>query len=348
MRSAVPKQRTRALRVAIVGAGAMGYWHSRAARRLGSQVVAVVDPDAKRATALARACRVAAVATEMPALDATDLDAVHICSPASTHFMLVSKALEAGLHVLVEKPLAGSAAETERLLMLAQQQHLVLCPVHQIAFQVGVRDAGRAAGAELDNLCAIDFRICSAGGAGRSPAEMDEIIADILPHPFSVLRKLWPQASWEPHRWFVTRPRSGELLVAGNHAGALLSLFVSMHARPTCFEMTVYSRHGVIALDFFHGFAIRYNGDVSRLSKILRPFATSLKLFGIASINLIGRGLSGEIAYPGLQQLTRQFYDAVRGIAPSPIAPDDVMAVAIARDAVLAGGNVVVRGRSVT
>ena len=136
--------------------------------------------------------------------------------------------------------------------------------------------------------------------------------------------------------------------MAGEHAGALLSLLVSMHARPTCFEMTVHSRRGAIALDFFHGFAIRYNGDVSRLSKILRPFATSLKLFGIASINLIGRGLSGEIAYPGLQQLTRQFYDAVRGIAPPPIASDDVMAVAIARDAVLAGGNVVVRGRSVT
>ena len=210
-----------------------------------------------------------------------------------------------------------------------------------------VRDAGQAR-LQLDDLCAIDFRICSAGGAGRSPAEMDEIIADILPHPFSVLRKLWPQASWEPHRWFVTRPRSGELLVGGNHAGALLSLLVSMHARPTCFEMTVYSRHGAIALDFFHGFAIRYNGNVSRLSKIMRPFATSLKLFGISSINLIGRGLRGEIAYPGLQQLTRQFYGAVRGTAPSPISSDDAMAVAIARDAVLAARNVVVPRGSVT
>lgn len=341
MRSAAPKPR--ALRVAIVGAGAMGYWHSRAARRLGSQVVAVVDPDAKRAMGLARVCRASAALTEMPAPDANDLDAVHICSPASTHVMLVSKALEAGIHVLVEKPLAGSAEETKRLLTLAQRQNLILCPVHQIAFQAGVGDA-RQACLELDKLCAIDFRIYSAGGAGRSPAEMDAIIADILPHPFSVLRKLWPQASWEPDRWSVTRPRSGELLVAGNHAGALLSLSVSMYARPTCFEMTVYGRDGAIALDFFHGFAIRYNGKVSRLSKILRPFGSSLKLFRISSINLIGRALRGEIAYPGLQQLTNHFYDAVRGIAPSPISFDDAMAVAIARDTVLAAGNGIVRG----
>jgi hypothetical protein len=121
-----------------------------------------------------------------------------------------------------------------------------------------------------------------------------------------------------------------------------------MHARPTCFAMTVYSRDGTIALDFFHGFAIRHNGSVSRLSKILRPFASSLKLFGISSISLIGRGLRGEIAYPGLQQLTRHFYDSARGVAPSPISSDDAMAVAIARDAVLAAGNVIVRGNLVT
>jgi hypothetical protein len=99
----------------------------------------------------------------------------------------------------------------------------------------------------------------------------------------------------EPHRWFVIRPRSGELLVAGEYAGALLSLMVSMHTRPTCFEMTVNCQRGALALDFFNGFAIRHNGNVSRLRKIARPLATSLKLFGSASRNLISRGLRAEV-----------------------------------------------------
>jgi hypothetical protein len=109
-----------------------------------------------------------------------------------------------------------------------------------------------------------------------------------------------------------------------------------MHARPTCFEMTVHSDRGTIALDFFHGFAIRYQGKVSRFRKIARPFANSLKLFGAASRNLISRGLRAEVAYPGLQQLTRTFYAAVRGAGPPPISADDAIAVAVARDAVLA------------
>jgi len=198
--------------------------------------------------------------------------------------------------------------------------------------------------ATLEGPCAVDFRICSAGGAGRSESDLDEIVGNIVPHPLSVLRRLWPHAAWEPHHWFVIRPRPGELLVAGEHAGALLSLLVSMHARPTCFEMTVHSRRGAIALDFFHGFAIRYDGKVSRFRKIARPFAISLKLFGAASRNLIRRGLRAEVAYPGLQLLTRAFYSAVRGANPPPISVDDAIAVAVARDAILAGAIRSVRG----
>jgi len=268
---------------------------------------------------------------------------VHICSPASTHGALAAQVLEAGIHALVEKPLAKSADETRRLFGIAQRNSVILCPVHQIAFQAGIEDAAQAL-AGLGDPCTIDFRICSAGGVGRSESDLDDIVGDILPHPFSVLRRLWPHAIWEPHRWFVSRPRSGELLVGGEHAGALFSLLVSMRARPTCFEMTVHGERGTIALDFFHGFAIRYHGNVSRLRKLMRPFGTSLKLFGAASMNLIDRGLRGEAAYPGLRQLTRAFYAAVRGVGPPPISAEDAVAVAAARDAILAGSNRLVRG----
>jgi predicted dehydrogenase len=343
LRSVIPDQSARPLRVAIVGAGLMGYWHSRTARHVGSQVVAIVDTDPNRAKKLARTCQVATVVTQVSELHDSGLDAVHICSPALTHGSLAAQALDLGIHVLVEKPLAESADETRRLLGIAERNGLILCPVHQIAFQACIMDAAEAL-ATLEGPCAIDFRICSAGGAGRSESDLDEIVGNIVPHPFSVLRRLWPHAAWEPHRWFVIRPRPGELLMGGEHAGALLSLLVSMHARPTCFEMTVHCRRGAIALDFFHGFAIRYDGKVSRFRKIVHPFANSLKLFGAASRNLISRGLRTELAYPGLQQLTRAFYSAVRGSGPPPISADNAIAIAVARDTILAGADRFVRG----
>jgi predicted dehydrogenase len=328
-----------ALRVAILGAGLMGYWHGRAARRLDAQLVAIVDPDAGRADALARRLRVT-----MTANDPSDLlregrvDAVHICSPRSTHAALACLAIESGIHAFVEKPLVDTAQETQRLVDIARRHAVVLCPVHQIAFQHGTEVAARAL-ARLGDLSVIDIRICSAGGIGRTERELDEIVDDILPHPLSVLRRLWPHARLEPQHWFVSHPRAGELLVSGVHSGAHLSMLITLHARPTRFEMMVSGTRGTVQLDFFHGFAVHHNGSVSRLRKVAQPFCAALNLLGAASANLLGRGLHGEFAYPGLRGLTRAFYAAARGEAPPPIPAEDIIAVATARDALLVGSN---------
>jgi predicted dehydrogenase len=325
------------LRVGIIGAGKMGYWHGRAARHLGAEIIAIVDPDEDGANALARTLRVNMVASDVTMLlQESFVDAVHICSPASSHFEIAGRAIESGIHALVEKPLAETAEQTRWLIDLAGRKSVVLCPVHQMTFQNGMTVAAQALGG-LGDLSSIDFMICSAGGTTRTEQELDEIVCDILPHPLSILRKLWPHASWEPRHWFASRPRPGDLLVGGEYAGALLSLRISMHARPTCFEMTICGRNGSVQLDFFHGFAVRYDGGASRLRKITRPFTTALKQFGTASKNLLGRGIRGEMAYPGLRSLTRAFYAAARGESPPPIPPEDTLAVAAAADTILIG-----------
>jgi predicted dehydrogenase len=323
-------------RVAIIGAGKMGYWHGQTARRLGVALVSIIDKDAQRANVLARTLRVDVAETDAMGLPKEHcFDAVHICAPLATHAFLTGWAIEAGIHVFVEKPLAASAAETQSLFNRALRRAIVVCPVHQIGFQNGVAYAAQVL-PRLGDVSAIDIRICSAGGMGRAPSELDDIVGEILPHPLSVLRKLWPDAAWQPELWSVVHQRQGELLVSGEHAGALLSMLVSMHARPTCFEMNLYCSKGVVHLDCFHGFALRHDGRVSRLRKMARPFSASSKLFGSASVNLLLRGLRGETAYPGLLSLTRAFYGAVRGENPSPVPPNEAVAVAVARDAILA------------
>jgi predicted dehydrogenase len=321
MISRIPPRNSRALRVAIIGAGMMGHWHGRAAGRLGAKLVAIVDPDRGRANALARRLRVGMTADDMSALLREGcVDAVHICSPPSTHAALARGAIESGVHAFVEKPLVRCAEGTRRLVDIARRHGVVLCPVHQIAFQDGIEHAAQAL-AELGEPCMIDIRICSAGGIGRTEGELDEILGDILPHPLSILRRFWPHAGLEPQHWFVSRPRAGELSASGMHAGAHLSMLISMHARPTRFEMMVCGQRGAVQLDFFHGFAVRHDGRVSRWRKAAQPFGAALKVFGAASVNLAFRGLHGEVAYPGLRRLMQAFYAATRGEAPPPIAP---------------------------
>lgn len=327
-----PSRLGNGLKVVIVGAGLMGRWHAHAARRLGASVVAVADPQRDRAEAIARRAPVFADAGAL--LAATSLDALHVCTPLPTHLATASAALGAGVAALVEKPLAPNAAETATLLRAAAAAGLPVCPVHQFPFQRGVVRAARARGA-LGEVMHIAFDIRSAGGEGLDGRAQDAIIADILPHPLSVLRALWPAAPLEAASWHVARTRPGEWQALGRVGGASLSISISLHARPTCCGFSLRCAGGSVEVDLFHGFAVTENGTVSRLHKIARPLVASTKTLAAASLNLCRRGLAREPAYPGLQALVGRFYGAVRGGGPAPISADDAIAIAHARDALI-------------
>ena len=106
------------LRVGIVGAGFIGEVHARAARRSRAVVASVVA--SSPASTMAAVTRLGAEggdadATALIARD--DIDVVHICTPNHLHVPLVLQAIEAGKHVVCEKPLAtdpGGAVQVER------------------------------------------------------------------------------------------------------------------------------------------------------------------------------------------------------------------------------------------
>src|SRR3954467_3698166 len=93
--------------VALVGAG---YWGARLARTLAaadaSELRAVCDLDAARARDVAHAHGGVATTSSTAVMFDDTIDAVVIATPSTTHADLVADALDAGRHVLVEKPLA--------------------------------------------------------------------------------------------------------------------------------------------------------------------------------------------------------------------------------------------------
>jgi len=110
------------LRVAIVGCGVIGRMHAEvAAASPDLDVVAVVDPHAERAAAvsdlLTRSGRRAPQAHGdlAQALDAGGIDVVAVCTPSGQHTALAQQALEAGAHVVIEKPLDVALEPARRL-----------------------------------------------------------------------------------------------------------------------------------------------------------------------------------------------------------------------------------------
>jgi len=109
------------LRAAVVGTGFVGPFHVDAVRRTGlADVVALVGSDPARTEARARSLGVDVATTDLDGvLGDPTIDVVHVCTPNVTHVEIASKALEAGKHVVVEKPIATTAADAWRLADLA-------------------------------------------------------------------------------------------------------------------------------------------------------------------------------------------------------------------------------------
>ncbi|MGA1812185.1 Gfo/Idh/MocA family oxidoreductase [Frondihabitans sp. 4ASC-45] len=112
------------LRVAVVGAGAMGADHVRriTTRISGAEVTAIVDPDTGRATAAAElAPGSVTFASFEEALEAVELDAVIIATPGFLHEPVILPALDAGLAILSEKPLSDTVESSLRIVEAEQK-----------------------------------------------------------------------------------------------------------------------------------------------------------------------------------------------------------------------------------
>ncbi len=113
--------------VAVIGSGFMGAAHVDALRRVpGVNVVAIASIDFPRAQELAAQFGITNVFDDWKALlGRDDVHAVHNCTPNNLHFEVNKAFIEAGKHVLSEKPLTMTSAESAELVRLARQTGVV-------------------------------------------------------------------------------------------------------------------------------------------------------------------------------------------------------------------------------
>ena len=115
------------IKLGIVGAGTIGGVHATAARATGIDVVCVADADAKAAKALAEKHGIPEAVSDPKKLFASDqVDAVVIGVPNKFHKPLAIAAMKAGKDVLLEKPMALTAAECRQINSVAAQTKRIL------------------------------------------------------------------------------------------------------------------------------------------------------------------------------------------------------------------------------
>jgi len=189
------------VRAGIIGGGMMGNAHSAALRRMGFvDVVAVAERDQETADKAAKMISIKkAYGDYKKLLTDDDIDVVHILTPNKFHFQMSKEALEAGKHVVCEKPLAMTLEQGQELLEVARESGKCYELNHNMRYYPMVKQAreyvkaGEAGEIRLVNGAYLqdwlffetDYNwrvLAEEGGVSRAVADIGTHIMDMVQH----------------------------------------------------------------------------------------------------------------------------------------------------------------------
>jgi len=143
------------IRTAVIGTGAMGRHHARVYREMETtELVGVYDADSYQAGAVATAQGVHAF-DSIESLLASGVDAVSIAVPTTLHAEVAKRVMKAGVHVLVEKPIAGTIREATEMMDVARDTNRLLMVGHIERYNPAIRTL--SAKVEPEEILAINI-----------------------------------------------------------------------------------------------------------------------------------------------------------------------------------------------
>lgn len=244
------------LRLAVVGAGYMGSRHAeRAAAFDGVELVGVADPDRARATAVAERCGGSGVADAASLVERCDAAIVAVPSPV--HEEVVEPWLRAGRHVLVEKPIAATLEQAERLIGLARVAGCVLQVGHLEWFNAGMQvireRIDRPLFAEVHRM----------GPYPERSTDVD-VVRDVMIHDIEILQRL---LGGEPDQIDAVGVPvlSGEVDIANARlrfpGGCVANVTASRVSATPMRKLRFFQRDGYFSVDFLEQKAVVFRRE---------------------------------------------------------------------------------------
>ena len=240
-------------RIAVAGAGAFGKNHVRVIHQSEhAELAGVYDVDHARAAAVAEphGCRVFHSLDEL----AENADAAVIASPTVTHSQVGCKLLEAGLDVMVEKPIAHSLESARTLVDTADRHNRILQIGHLERFNPAVIALGSAIGKPLF------FEIHRL--SEFSPRCLDvDVVLDLMIHDVDIILALTGERPQEIRAAGV-RILSGKVDIANVRiqfpSGCVANLTASRVSTERVRKLRLFQPHEYISLDYGRQDAVRY------------------------------------------------------------------------------------------
>ena len=303
------------LRVGVIGAGLIAGCHVRAyTTAAGADVVAVADTNLAKAEQLAASVGARACAGLDDVL-ALEPDVISVCTPPSSHAELTVRALQAGRHVLCEKPVALSLRDAEQIEQAAAASDRVVMIGHVLRYEPDYRAArDLVAAGQIGDVAMVTYAATSSlpawseGGWLARPEESGGPLVDLAVHGFDYLAWVIGSPAVRVHAVAADSPAGPATygLATVRYANGAMGQVEASWAHPAGRGFTtmveIAGTDGRISWDSgsISGGAIRLaDGSVSRLNPVR------------------GRGYALEIS---------GFTEAVRAGGPSPVPVSDGVA----------------------
>jgi predicted dehydrogenase len=300
-----------ATRVGVIGAGSLGFHHARILREVaGAEMAGIFDASPERAAAVSAELGVHAFASVDALL--SSVDAAVVAVPTTAHAEVALAALDAGVHLLIEKPIAVSVEEADAIVRKAEANGLMVATGHVERFN----GALRACEQYLDDpRFAESHRLAPFGPRGTDVA----VVLDLMIHDIDLLLGL------------VRRPVKsveavGVGVLTGNvdianarlvfEGGAVANITASRVSMERMRKIRFFQRSGYISLDLAKG-----TGEFLRLKKGATMPEGDVNLLSL--MNIVERiELKGDGAEP-LRAELEAWVSAVRGEAPLVVSGRD-------------------------
>jgi len=337
------------LRVGLVGAGYVAAYHARALRSMADvEIVGVADPDEVKAKALASEFGIPRIYPSLDAMAEAQPHVIHVLTPPAYHAPLVLQALDMGCHVFVEKPMAETTADCDRMIERAREKGLVLSVNHSARLDPIVLEAleiirNGACGevTSADFLRSSDYAAYSGGPAvppyfrnGSYPFQ------DLGVHGLYLLEAFLGPIEHADVRYYASGLGDPNLVFDEWHglvecARGVGHLYISWNVRPMQNEIIVHGTRGVLHVDcYLQTLSLRKTYPAPKpIQRILGTGLNSLAMLWKVTANTV-RFVTGSLKpSPGIHLSVVKFYEALRkGEAPPVSAEEGRRVISVLED----------------
>ena len=336
------------MRVGIIGCGTVSEWHiHHISRNTGVEIVGVCDTDKERAQEISHRFGIRHIYR-----DAGDMlkerhpDVVHILTPPDTHKELSIQAMEAGCHVLVEKPMALNVKEADEMIAASRHHRVTLGICHNHLFDPAVLEAKElVARGAIGRVIAVEtfWMPYLAGNRYRTTQWIYElpggIFHEVAPHPVYLLMEFLKTSRVVSA---LSKKTGSDLPTPSDELRVLLdgesgqgSLSISLCANPYLVFLDIYGTDMSIRVDITNNTLVKFKrSGLGKISKALVNIDHSLQLLSKTITNTIGN-LQGRRPL-GHATLIEKFYESLRKGTDPPVTGEDGRAAVAVLDQIWA------------